>query len=204
MLSARKAEQAAAVEKQRDQLEKAMLDLQDRHNKVHFWYNKIVFFFFTIPEMLTLPYINQCTFSNFLSYTQLWFQFSRLLSSIEGPHTAHLNTFVSVFAPANAAMETYTGARDLDFILNHFGEFPPRRRQAEIFRCFDIFLKQRKLHPTKLNNVKMFSLLVSTSVSPEEIGGNHRLTSLRVGQPPLWVRYLLWWDVKRTFSVFCL
>ena len=36
MLSARKAEQAAAVEKQRDQLEKAMLDLQDRHNKVHF------------------------------------------------------------------------------------------------------------------------------------------------------------------------
>ena len=46
MLSARKAEQAAAVEKQRDQLEKAMLDLQDRHNKVHFWYNKIVFFFF--------------------------------------------------------------------------------------------------------------------------------------------------------------
>ena len=39
MLSARKAEQAAAVEKQRDQLEKAMLDLQDRHNKVDFWYN---------------------------------------------------------------------------------------------------------------------------------------------------------------------
>ena len=34
MLSARKAEQAAAAEKQRGQLEKAMLDLQERHNKV--------------------------------------------------------------------------------------------------------------------------------------------------------------------------
>merc|ERR1719362_359976 len=84
-----------------------------------------------------------------LSIHEHFSKFSRLLSSIEGPHTTYLNTFVTVFAPTNAAMETYTGARDLDFILNHF---------------------------------------VSTSVSPEEFGGNHRLSSLRVGQPPLWVR----------------
>ena len=142
------------------------------------------------------------------SFILLWFQFSRLLSSTEGPHTSHLNSFVTVFAPTNAAMETYTGARDLDFILNHFGEIPPRGRQAERFLCFDISVKQRKLHPTqwKLNNVKMFSLLVSTSISPEEIGGNHRLSSLRVGQPPLWVRYVFinCWNVKRIFLVFCL
>ena len=47
-------------------------------------------------------------------------QFADLLTA--GPHSQHLNSHLTVFAPSNEAVEAYQGARDSSFILNHLGE----------------------------------------------------------------------------------
>ena len=123
--------------------------------------------------------------SYFMSYFTFWFQFSRLLSSTAGPHSSQLENYVTVLAPTNAAMEAYRGARDIDFILNHFGEQQPQTQTSRKISLFQHFTK--RISPRPDSSILIFQ--VSTSVSPEDIGGNHRLSSLREGQPPLWVRY---------------
>ena len=49
-------------------------------------------------------------------------QFLALVSGTPGPHTAHLDTYVTMFAPTNEALESYRGPKDHNFILNHLGE----------------------------------------------------------------------------------
>ena len=50
------------------------------------------------------------------------YQFLALVSDTPGPHSAHLDTYVTMFAPTNEALESYGGPRDQNFILNHLGE----------------------------------------------------------------------------------
>ena len=50
------------------------------------------------------------------------FQFTSLLKSTEGLHLAHLDSFVTVFAPSNDAMEAFGGVKDDNLILNHMGK----------------------------------------------------------------------------------
>ena len=46
------------------------------------------------------------------------------MKSREGAHTTHLDTFITVFAPSNDAMEAFAGDADENLILNHMGELP--------------------------------------------------------------------------------
>jgi len=46
-------------------------------------------------------------------------EFADLLSSTEGIHRVYLESFVTVFAPSNAAMKAFKGPKDENFILNH-------------------------------------------------------------------------------------
>ena len=50
------------------------------------------------------------------------YQFLALVTDTPGPHSAHLDTYVTMFAPTNEALESYGGPRDQNFILNHLGE----------------------------------------------------------------------------------
>ena len=53
-------------------------------------------------------------------------QFVSLIRDTEGPHLKHLHSHLTVFAPSNQGLEAYTGPKDSNFILNHFGEWIAR------------------------------------------------------------------------------
>ena len=59
---------------------------------------------------------------NTVKSNQVLFQFASLLKLTEGLHLAHLDNFVTVFAPSNDAMEAFGGVKDDNLILNHMGK----------------------------------------------------------------------------------
>jgi len=46
-------------------------------------------------------------------------QFTNLLKTNDGLHNAYLDNYVTVFAPSNDAMDSFSGLKDENFILNH-------------------------------------------------------------------------------------
>ena len=74
------------------------------------------------------------------------YQFLALVSDTPGPHTAHLDTYVTMFAPTNEALESYGGPRDQNFILNHLGE---SHLSIYVLLSFVIFYPSLLLSPVR-------------------------------------------------------
>jgi len=89
-------------------------------------------------------------------------QFTNLLKTNDGLHNAYLDNYVTVFAPSNDAMDSFSGLKDENFILNHMASVYPKL----------------ELQRTE----------VSSTISQEDMG--ERLTSLMQGHPPIWVRMI--------------
>ena len=74
------------------------------------------------------------------------YQFLALVSDTPGPHSAHLDTYVTMFAPTNEALESYGGPRDQNFILNHLGE---SHLSIYVLLSFVIFYPSLLLSPVR-------------------------------------------------------
>jgi len=85
-------------------------------------------------------------------------QFAELLENTDGVHKYYLDGYLTVFAPSNAALNSFGGDKNIALILNHIASaFPHSDLQT-----------------------------VNSAISEDQL--EERLTTLLHGHPPLWVR----------------